>query len=386
MIVVQEALADVSGHTFLFTEWLPTVARRVSVVVPVRNEADGITRTLHSLRKQVSATGHPLRPDTYEVLVLVNNCSDDSLAQVRTYQQQHSDFRLCVANITLPPQQAHIGTVRRLLMDEACRRIQAGGHPQGVIASTDGDTEVAPDWLWQILRELDAGNDAVGGRILTYPQPGPARLPHLRDTMYRHLLAEAETTLDPCPNDAWPRHFQHFGASLALTCEAYVRAGRLPVVRYLEDDALVRALYRMDARVRRSRAVRVYTSARLQGRVEVGLSWQLQQWANQQEAGGGQLVEEPSLTLTRYRLRHQLRLVWHQRHAPGLLLRLAPLARELGVATAWLQAQMAECRYFGQLWERTETEYRAAQQNADPPITVPVTEAIAWLRTWRNSR
>ena len=371
--------AKLSAPTYLFTDYLPLSARRVSVVVPVRNEADGIALTLDALRNQFTISNKQLDSTQYEVLVLTNNCTDDSYELVRRYQRRHPAFALCVANITLPPDQAHIGTVRRILMDEACRRLLEGGHPQGVIASTDGDTLVDPYWISHILREIDAGTDAVGGRILTQSEPGPSRLPHLRDALYRHLLAQLESTVDPCPYDPWPRHFQHFGASLAVTCQAYLRAGRLPVVPYLEDDALVRALHRVDARVRRSKAVRVYTSARLQGRVAVGLSWQLQQWANQRKVGCCQLVEDPALSLTRFHLRHDLRLTWTQRTQPGNLTRLAPLARQLNVSTNWLMGQMATCTYFGRYWEIIDARFNTIMQSAQP-AAVPITGAIAWLR------
>jgi hypothetical protein len=353
----------------------------VSVVVPVRNEADGITLTLDALRNQLTLTNQRLSPALYEVLVLTNNCTDNSYAQVRQYQQQHPSFALCVADISLPVESAHIGTVRRLLMDEACRRLQESGHPQGIIASTDGDTLVDPHWISHILLEIDAGNDAVGGRILTYPEPGPARLPHLRDTTYRQLLAKAESVIDPQPHDPWPCHYQHFGASLAVTCKAYVQAGRLPVVKYLEDEALVKALRRIDARVRKSPAVRVYTSARLKGRVEVGLSWQLQQWANQGEGGGCQEVEDPAVSAARFELRRDLRLVWLRRNHPGNLPRFIPIARRIGVSTGWLLTQLALCSYFGQYWELIDAQFTTVLQAAELPA-VPVTEAISWLRTW----
>ncbi|NID13010.1 glycosyltransferase [Fibrivirga algicola] len=386
MTVTLPTLSDeLLAPVFLFTDCPPTASRRVSVVVPVRNEADGIWQTLDALRNQLTLTDQRLSPALYEVLVLVNNCTDNSYDQVRRYQQLHPSFALCVANITLSTESAHIGTVRRLLMDEACRRLQESGHPQGVIASTDGDTLVDPYWISHILREIDAGTDAVGGRILTNPEPGPARLPHLRDTTYRHLLAKAESAIDPRPHDPWPCHYQHFGASLAVTCQAYLKAGRLPVVRYLEDDALVKALQRIDARVRKSPAVRVYTSARLQGRVEVGLSWQLQQWANQNEAGYAQQVEDPLVSITRFRLRHELRHIWNQRHQPGNMARLGPMARQLGVSTDWLLSQLTNSAYFGQCWELVNAQFDTVLY-ATEPTTVPITDAITGLRTWLGTQ
>lgn len=361
---------------FLFHQTDPVPLLRVSVIVPVRNEADAIAHTLDALREQRTCAGNVLDPDSYEVLVLTNNCTDDSYAQVRHYQQQYPTFRLHIANINLPPERAHIGTVRRLLMDEACRRLLQAGHPRGVIASTDGDTLVDANWIAQIVAEIEAGNDAVGGRILTQRDDSPARLPHLRDATYRCLLARAEARIDPAPHDPWPRHFQHYGASLAVTCQAYVRAGRLPVVRYLEDDAFFKALQRIDAKVRKSPQVRVYTSARLEGRVEVGLSWQLQQWTSQRQAGNCQLVEDPAVSLARFTLRRDLREAWQHRFDLNSLVRLRPMAETLGVTTGWLMARMATNTYFGQFWEQADMQFAQLLH----PAPVPITEAIWQLR------
>jgi hypothetical protein len=363
----------------LFNQTAPSPTLRVSVIVPVRNEGETIAQTLDALRHQRTHDGLPLGHDCYEVLVLTNNCTDDSYSRVRTYQRHHPGFGLHVANIQLPPERAHIGTVRRLLMDEACRRLCHVGHPRGIIASTDGDTLVDSLWISQIIAEIDAGSDAVGGRILTLRDEchsGPSRLPHLRDATYRCLLARAEAQIDPCPHDPWPRHFQHFGASLAVTCQAYLRAGQLPMVRYLEDEAFFKALQRIDARVRKSPQVRVYTSARLQGRVEVGLSWQLQQWATQEQAGTGQMVEDPAVSLARFQLRHDLRRAWQRRYEPYTLTYLRPIAHTLGVSTGWLMARMATHTYFGQCWEQAERQFNEYVQR--PNVTI--TEAIRVLR------
>ena len=252
------------------------------------------------------------------------------------------------------------------LNDGSAVLVQRGWVPRDLMDRTRVVAPPPPDGVVQ-----------VAGRIA----PGPARLPHLRDTTYRHLLTKVEAAIDPQPHDPWPCHHQHFGASLAVTCQAYLRAGRLPVVRYLEDDALVQALQRIDARVRKSPAVRVYTSARLQGRVEVGLSWQLQQWANQNEMGGSQQVEDPLLSITRFRLRRNLRQAWQQRQKPLDMTRLAPLAQQIGVSTNWLQTQLTGCLYFGHYWELAHNQFSATISKAKP-ATVSITDAIAELRTW----
>ena len=256
----------------------------VCVIVPVRNEAERLESTLAALVHQVDLNGEPLRSDRYEVIVLANNCSDDSVAIAQRVVEQYPDLVLHIAERTLPPSQAYIGWVRKRLMDEGHRRLMQLGHNRGVIASTDGDTCVAPNWIAATLHEINGGADAVGGRIVTDRRDRAALDPyaracHLREVGYRFLIAELEAYLDPDPFDVMPRHFQHYGASLAVTAEMYHKAGGLPPVRTSEDVALYRALVRVNAHFRHSPLVKVSTSARQIGRAQNGLANQLKQWS-----------------------------------------------------------------------------------------------------------
>jgi len=56
----------------------PAVRLKLSVIIPVRNEAEALTKTLMSLAQQVDLSGNALDPDCYEVLLLANNCTDDT--------------------------------------------------------------------------------------------------------------------------------------------------------------------------------------------------------------------------------------------------------------------------------------------------------------------
>jgi hypothetical protein len=71
---------------------------------------------------------------------------------------------LHVVELMLESDRAHIGWVRKILMDEAYRRLKSIGRNSGVIASTDGDTRVYPTWIAATLAEINSGVDAVGGR------------------------------------------------------------------------------------------------------------------------------------------------------------------------------------------------------------------------------
>ena len=288
----------------------PLSALKISVVVPVRDEEETLEATLTALARQKTAQGMPLDPACYEVLVLANNCVDASATLARRFARDHPHFALHIAEATLPPALANIGSARRLVMDEACRRLLRCGQPCGVIASTDGDTEVAADWLFQTLQEFSQGVEAVGGSIRTRREGDfdrEARRYQQRDKIYQSGLTRLESWIDPDLADPWPRHHQFFGASLAITAEAYCRVGGLPSVPHLEDIALAKALERIDASVRHSPHVRVYASARQAGRTEAGLAVQLREWGAMGRAGVPHYVQQPAAVEARLHARAALR-------------------------------------------------------------------------------
>lgn len=368
-----------SWQPVLFQKYPPDPRLFISVIIPARNEACNLEQSLHALRNQQQADGLPLSTGLYEVLLLLNNCTDNSAEVALTYQQRYPDFPLRVATVQLPNETANIGTARRLLMNEACQRLIEVGKPNGIIASTDGDTIVDRQWIDQIVQETANGCEVVGGRILTHPDGNPVRRNHLRDVTYRMLVAQIEARIDPQPYDPWPRHFQHFGASLALTCAAYKRVGGIPNVPYLEDEALYRALLRTDARIRKSPHVRVITSTRMQGQVAIGFSEQLRYWTALNQANKCQSVEPAGAVIRRLRNRYWLRVSWQNRFNKHGFDALLLIAADLMIDSNWLQNELAGSRYFGQLWENVETKMATGIWAATWQ-PVPITEAISELR------
>ena len=354
----------------------PHAGLRASVIIPAKDEVANLPATLAALAAQTMLEGHPMSAGSYEVIVLANNCLDDTAAVVEQQARRFPQLALHVAELCLPGEHAHVGRARRLLMDEACVRLEQVGQPAGIIASTDADTRVAPTWLAAIQAEIAAGADAVGGRILTeteeLDQSGLSALQRLqlRDAAYRLLCARLEDLLDPVATDPWPRHHQHFGASLALTARAYRRVGGLPEVRFLEDEALCQQLRRYDLAVRHSPHVRVLTSARRDGRVEVGLSWQLREWLRLSQQQREPHVDNPVQLARQWQLRRQLRACRAQ--APGA--ETDALLKRLGLPAAVVLTQLDQCATFGELWE-----WALAHSPSLAVSAVPLSEALLVL-------
>jgi glycosyltransferase involved in cell wall biosynthesis len=187
-----------------------------SVIVPVYNEEALLAESLAALLQQDYA-------GTYEVIAVNNACTDRS------------------------PEIATAMGVR--VVDEPCRGIahawRAGfASAQGeILAATDADTRVPPDWLSRLVAALTArpGVVAVGGVYRFYDGPTYLRIGSRMLTMLTWHLAgvnmaiwrwayEASGGLDPSVN---------FGADTKLT-QRLRRLGRVVLDRRLVVDTSAR--------------------------------------------------------------------------------------------------------------------------------------------------
>ncbi len=361
----------------------------VVVIVPVRNEADSLSSMLSALRYQVTLAGEQLDPTQYEVILLANNCTDASAEIARSFAAQHPLFALHVMECFLPPDEAFVGRARQILMDEAYVRLLSIGQNRGIIASTDGDSEVSETWIAATCWEIEQGADAVGGRIITshssrHQLQTQAQRCFLDDVGYQSLVAELECHLDPLSYDPFPRHFQHFGASLAVTVDAYAGAGGMPAVRTPEDEAFYQSLMRVDARFRHSPLVKVTTSARQCGRSPVGLANQLQVWSTQSHA----VLKEglPSL-IARLKARRQLRQIWLRCWEGYLLTQsdLSQIAQTYRVDKSWLGAELTKRQNFGALLEQIQHQKDSLRQWPQVSIQQAIQELRIYLAQQRYS-
>ncbi len=274
----------------------PHSLMRSCVVVPARNEEATLAPLISALARQRDLRGRSLDAASYEVVLLLNNCTDRTAEVARELQQSYPRLRLHLAEVSFPPDEAHVGRARQALFDTAFARFQFLDRPAGLILTTDADSRPAADWIAQNEAEIAVGVDGVGGRILLEPAeqatlPKGVRRLFLLDIGYRRALEELRSLYAPEAHDPFPRHHQHFGASLAVTAAAYAKAGGMPLKRSSEDVALYRAMVESGARFRHSDRVRVFTSGRMIGRAEGGLADAIGWWHARAWDGAPVLVE-----------------------------------------------------------------------------------------------
>lgn len=333
----------------------------ISITIPVRDEAENLPKTLRAAAKQFDFDGKPFDSKKFEIIVLANNCSDDSAQIVRDFAKQSVDSPpIHVVEVDFPKDDANVGNARKTLMDLAFRRFAESGK-RGVIASTDGDTRVSSDWLAANLYEIENGANAVGGRIFVDNTElaelnETARRFHIQDTKYRLLSAELEGLLNPNSCDKNPRHHQHFGASFAVTTDFYGKSGGVPRVSSLEDVAFYKSLQRVDAKFRHSPLVCVTTSARQIGKTDCGLSTQLEEWKRMGETKQNYVVDSAEWLFARFRGDKILRDFWlkHNNVSVAQTTEKKRFADNFCLEFDWLENEIQSRRFFGELQQNID--------------------------------
>ena len=230
--------------------WFPAVQNIVSslgvfrkrmiepiVCVPARNEAERLPSLLRPCRNRL---GLEHIKDLYE------RCSfliTATTTPVQLWNGSPSDLprvSLHLIEVRFSPEQAHVGSARRLAMDRAF----ALAPNNSVLLSTDADAIPRQDWVEANLRAIASGADLVGGHIVGNKQeeaslgPGFVRRA-ARHLYYAKLVDRSRPWLIQLPHDPWPRHSDHTGASLAVRSEVYAAVGGMPALPFREDIAFV---------------------------------------------------------------------------------------------------------------------------------------------------
>jgi cellulose synthase/poly-beta-1,6-N-acetylglucosamine synthase-like glycosyltransferase len=348
------------------------------VAIPVRDEEERLPACLRALARQRDRLGQAIPPALVRVVVFANNCTDRSAGLARKLGAGLSlDIR--VVEDRLPSATAHAGNARRAAMDLAEAWLVEAGEKDGVILTTDADSQVAPNWIAENLAAFAAGAEAVLGRI-DLDEEG-ARLPEalhrrgeLEDT-YERLLTELSWLLDPLGHDPWPHHATISGASLGVTRTAYCRVGRLPRVPVGEDKALIALLSRHDARIRHCPTAHVITSGRTHGRAPGGVADALAIRSREPDAFCDEALEPFRVAFARAAWRGRLR----RRHRAGRLALDQDWAAKLGISPREVNDIIQETA-FGAAWGAIEDRSPLFARRLLRPTELP--EQISIARRW----
>jgi hypothetical protein len=307
----------------------------VVVAIPAKDEAERIGACLLGLARQTCCP--------HAVVVLANNCSDGT-AGIVSAMASALPYQLDVKCHDFSIQHANAGQARRLAMALSEQRVRR----DGALLTTDADAVVAPDWIERNCKAINSGADIVCGRVVVHPSEAVLIPAHLQsddalECRLIELLDRIADRLDPDPADPLPRHTEAAGASLAVTPAAFRRIGGIPAVPSGEDRAFVRALARIDARIRHDPSIVVSVSGRTIGRAPGGMADTIRRRMLRQDEFADEQVEPAVDAYRRYDFRSRVRRACQRQSLPP------ELAIDLGLSPNSLDRMLAE-NYFGSAW------------------------------------
>ena len=200
---------------------------RLSIVLPVYNEASDIGAVLDSLCNQWDGS-QPLDRRSYEIVLVDNNCTDDSVLIADRFAADHPDLALVVAEET----EQGVACARKTGMDLAVRRSHSRDQEHGIarpyyLVSADADCRVDRQWLAELMRGMKSSRAAIGVCDYYYPADAFTDRPRLWDAIQRTLR---------CRQAAWPV-FGGFpdGKGFAVDREKYERVGGIEIAYQLHN-------------------------------------------------------------------------------------------------------------------------------------------------------
>ncbi|MBA8928476.1 glycosyltransferase involved in cell wall biosynthesis [Kutzneria viridogrisea] len=202
---------------------------RMSVVLPVYNEAENLPTVLRSLYEQHGENG-PLDHGLYEVVLVDNNSTDDTVAIARDFAERNPDLAIHVVS---EPEQG-VACARKAGMDFAAARAPVDPGRRFYLVSADADCQVDRKWLWELFSTMEANKAAIGVCDYYYEAAHFTKRPRLWEMIQRTLRCRAVT-------------FALFGGfpdgkGFAVDREAYQKVGGVEIFYQLQGGRFVNHL------------------------------------------------------------------------------------------------------------------------------------------------
>ncbi|MBU0636239.1 glycosyltransferase family 2 protein [Candidatus Micrarchaeota archaeon] len=122
--------------------------KSISIVIPAYNEEKRIQKTMEEyysffLQKKIP----------FELIVVANNCSDNTVSRVKKFSKKHSNCKL----LNIPYRVGKGGAVKQGFR-KACKDI---------VGFTDADNATPPEEFFKVLQGLSEADVAIGSRALS---------------------------------------------------------------------------------------------------------------------------------------------------------------------------------------------------------------------------
>ncbi|SEQ81034.1 Glycosyl transferases group 1 [Lentzea xinjiangensis] len=199
---------------------------RLSVVLPVYNEAANIDEVLQSLHGQDG-----IDPGMYEIVLVDNNSTDDTVARARRFAERSK-----VALHVVGEREQGVACARRTGMEFAARRSRNRKDPgeRFYLVSADADCRVDRRWLAELFAAMEEDKAAIGVCDYYYNAEHFVGRPRLWEAIQRTLRCRAVT-------------FSLFGGfpdgkGFAVEREAYEDVGGIEICYQLQNGRFVNHL------------------------------------------------------------------------------------------------------------------------------------------------
>ena len=266
-----------------------TVAKNLSTVVtiPCYNEPDILT-TLKSL--------HLCHPTKFpvEILILINhpegsgpnviNQNNKSYAEVKewigTHNDGHKKFHLILSG-DLPKKYAGVGLARKIVMDEAIRRLSRSQMFNGVVAGLDADSICDQNYLREI-EHFFLNDPKTNGANIYFEHPLKMDYNNKKEIGIASYELHLRYMVHSLRYAGFPYAFHAIGSSLAVRGIAYVKQGGMNRRKAGEDFYFLQKIIPL-GNFGEINTTRILPSGRESDRVPFGTGKAMMKWSKSSE-------------------------------------------------------------------------------------------------------
>ena len=243
------------------------------ITIPVHAEKE-LIQTLESLASCNAPKG------SFEVIILFNHSilatqfvkdqnyqmESSTLSWIVDHPSEHLDFHV-LKEFSLQDKKAGVGTARKILMDEAARRLSASGMLQSPIVGLDADCLVQKNYLVEIEKYFKTHLDVNACSIhFEHQLEGLSSVQELAITRYEQHL---RYYISAQRKAGFPFAYQTIGSAMAVRCKDYMKQGGMNRRKAGEDFYFLHKFIEL-GNYGEMNGTTVYPSGRVSDRVPFG--------------------------------------------------------------------------------------------------------------------